>query len=65
LMSGEPFRSSFDPEELAELAFAAGWRTLSDTGLQEWKQQFIPDRPLEAKDVRIQHVERIWIGERR
>jgi methyltransferase (TIGR00027 family) len=65
LMSGEPFRSAFDPEELAELAFAAGWHTLSDTGLQEWKQQFIPDRPLEAKDVRIQHVERIWIGERR
>jgi methyltransferase (TIGR00027 family) len=61
---GEPVRSAFSPSETAELARAAGWTGISDSGIEDWKSELVPGFALTRKDVGLQWNERIWVGKR-
>jgi methyltransferase (TIGR00027 family) len=64
LMTGEPMRSMFTPEAFDALARGAGWATISNTGIADWKHQLAPDLTLTQRQVGMQWYERIWVGRR-
>jgi hypothetical protein len=59
---GEPVRSAFSVEEFERMANGAGWKTVSNTGITEWKQKFAPALTLTERSVGMQWNERIWVG---
>ena len=59
---GEPVRSAFSVEEFERMASGAGWKTVSNTGIADWKQKFAPALALTERNVRMQWDERIWVG---
>lgn len=61
-LMGEPCRSAYLPAELDDAAARAGWRTLSDTGIGDWKRELTPGLDLTAGHVGLQWNERIWTG---
>lgn len=61
---GEPVRSAFEREELDRLATRTGWRTGSNTGIEDWKRAYAPSLALTERHVGLQWNERIWVGER-
>ena len=58
---GEPMRSAFDPEEMAQLARSHGWRVLSDTNVYDWLRE-APGVQLARRQVGLQWLESIWLG---
>jgi methyltransferase (TIGR00027 family) len=64
VLIGEPLRSRFTAAELDALASSAGWRKLTDTGIQDWKREHAPSVVLNRREVGIQWDERIWVGRR-
>lgn len=63
-LMGEPLRSAFEREELDGLASRTGWRTSSNTGIEDWKRLYAPSLDLTERRVGLQWNERIWVGER-
>jgi len=61
---GEPVRSAFAPPELDALARNAGWSTVSNTGIDDWKPELAPSVDLTERAVGLQWHERIWVGQR-
>jgi methyltransferase (TIGR00027 family) len=61
---GEPLRSAHEPETLDRAAAAGGWRTLSDTGIADWRPALTPELTITEKQAGFQGHERIWLGER-
>jgi methyltransferase (TIGR00027 family) len=61
---GEPVRSAFEREELDGLASRTGWRTNSNSGIEDWKRAYAPSLALTERQVGLQWNERIWVGER-
>jgi methyltransferase (TIGR00027 family) len=59
---GEPIRSAFAPAEIAELARSHGWRPISDGNIEDWLQQ-TPGVTLTRRQVGLQWLESIWVGE--
>jgi hypothetical protein len=49
-------------EEFERMASGAGWKTVSNTGIADWKQKFAPALALTERNVRMQWGERIWVG---
>lgn len=64
ILIGEPLRSTFGVSELDERASSTGWRTLSDSGIEDWKRELAASVALSQKQVGIQWNERIWTGQR-
>jgi methyltransferase (TIGR00027 family) len=62
LMTGEPMRSYFTVPELDALGRGAGWTTLSNTGIADWKPELAPTLDLTRRQVGIQWNERVWVG---
>jgi methyltransferase (TIGR00027 family) len=60
---GEPYRSAFAPAELAEAAHRAGWDTLSDSGVRDWKRELDLRPGLPAGQETMPWNERIWVGQ--
>lgn len=60
---GEPVRSAFMAAEIAELARSHGWRAISDTNIDNWLAE-TPGLHLRRRQVGMQWLESIWIGER-
>jgi methyltransferase (TIGR00027 family) len=63
-LMGEPVRSAFSIEELAQMAEKSGWKTFSNTGIEDWKQSLTPGLALTERAVGMQWNERIWVGTR-
>jgi methyltransferase (TIGR00027 family) len=63
-MAGEPVRSAFAPAELAAATEAAGWRTVADSGIEDWKRELAPTLALTENQVGLQWSERIWVGQK-
>jgi methyltransferase (TIGR00027 family) len=61
---GEPVRSAYSPEEIADLAKMSGWRRTSDSGIEDWLPEMTPGLNLTRRQVGLQWLESIWIGER-
>jgi methyltransferase (TIGR00027 family) len=61
---GEPIRSAYIVDELAQAAAIAGWETVSNTGIEDWKNRHTPSLNLTEKKVGLQWSERIWLARR-
>jgi methyltransferase (TIGR00027 family) len=61
---GEPARSAYTVEELAQVVAASGWVTESNTGIEDWMNRLTPTLDLTEKKVGLQWGERIWVGRR-
>ncbi len=61
---GEPVRSAYSPEEMADLARRHGWRRTSDSGIEDWIREMTPGLKLTRRQVGLQWLESIWIGVR-
>jgi len=59
---GEPVRSAFSLDEFKLVASGVGWKTVSNTGIADWKREFTPDMTLTERNVGLQWNERIWLG---
>jgi methyltransferase (TIGR00027 family) len=59
---GEPLRSAFSPNEMAELARSHSWRAESDTTVDDWLRE-TPELKLKRRQVGLQWLESIWMGE--
>jgi methyltransferase (TIGR00027 family) len=59
---GEPVRSAFEPAEMAALARSHSWRLVSDTTIENWLQE-TPGIKLTRRQIGLQWLESIWIGE--
>lgn len=59
---GEPPRSAFDVDEFERMASGAGWKTIGNTGITDWKREFAPALTLTERSVGMQSNERIWVG---
>lgn len=59
---GEPVRSAYTPSEMENLANAAGWKLVSDSGIEGWQSEFPIATPLTRRKVGLQWNERIWVG---
>lgn len=62
-MLGEPVRSAFAPTEIAQLAKTQGWLPISDTNIDNWLVE-TPDLKLTRRQIGMQWLESIWIGQR-
>jgi methyltransferase (TIGR00027 family) len=60
---GEPLRSAFAPNELTDLALSHSWRLASDTNIEDWLQE-TPGLTLTRRQIGVQWLESIWVGER-
>lgn len=61
---GEPVRSAYTVEELAQAVATTGWVTESNTGIEDWINCVTPTLDLTEKKVGFQWGERIWVGRR-
>jgi methyltransferase (TIGR00027 family) len=61
---GEPVRSAYTLEELAQSMAVTGWVTESNTGIKDWINRVMPALDLTEKKVGLQWGERIWVGRR-
>ena len=61
---GEPVRSAYTTNEIAEVIEKCGWNLIDDTGIEDWKRKLTPDLHLKRRNVGIQWNERILIGKR-
>lgn len=61
-LTGEPIITAFTPEEFANMLLSVNWVTLSDTDIEDWKQELTPTLKLSGKTIGIERFERIWIG---
>ncbi len=61
-MLGEPVRSAFSPVELTELAKLHGWRLVADSNIEDWLKE-TPGLKLTRRQVGLQWLESVWIGE--
>lgn len=61
---GEPCRSAFDPPAWDAFAAQCGWNTVSNTGTEDWLKTLTPGFSLTRKQVGLQWLEHIWIGQR-
>lgn len=59
---GEPVRSAFEPAEMRELAQSHRCRPISDTTIEDWLQE-TPGLELTRRQIGLQWLESIWIGE--
>jgi methyltransferase (TIGR00027 family) len=59
---GEPVQSAFSADEFERMANGAGWKTVSNTGITDWKHKFAPALTLTERSVGMQWGERIWVG---
>jgi methyltransferase (TIGR00027 family) len=62
---GEPVRSAYTLEELTRTVEVSGWRTESNTGIEDWKRRLAPTLDLTERHVGLQWGERIWVGRNR
>lgn len=60
---GEPVRSAFTPAEISGIAESHGWRPLSDANIENWLAE-TPGVKLRRRQVGLQWLESIWVGER-
>jgi len=60
----EPVLSAYTIDEIADVAKKCGWNLASNTGIEDWKRELIPDSHLNRRNVGIQWYERIFIGKR-
>jgi methyltransferase (TIGR00027 family) len=61
---GEPVRSAYTVEELAQAVAASGWVTESNNGIEDWINRLTPALDLTEEKVGLQWGERIWVGRR-
>jgi len=59
---GEPLRSAFAPDELTALAKSHGWRRIQDSDVQDWLKE-TPGLTLKRRQIGVQWLESIWVGE--
>jgi O-methyltransferase involved in polyketide biosynthesis len=57
---GEPVRSKWSPEEMAEALRVAGFGVVEDSGVAEWAKRFATG----PVDMRVGHVMRIVVAQR-
>jgi len=62
-LMGESVRSAFESAEMTELAGSHGWRLTSDITVEDWQKEN-PGLQLKRRQVDLQWLESIWIGER-
>jgi methyltransferase (TIGR00027 family) len=62
-LMGEPVRSAFSPSEMTELAAAHSWRPISNTTIDDWLVE-TPKLRLTRRQVGLQWLEAIWVGEK-
>ena len=63
-MLGEPIHSAYNRGEMTDLAYSAGWKMVSDSGIKEWQSDLPIVTPLTRRIVGMQWDERIWVGKR-
>jgi methyltransferase (TIGR00027 family) len=61
-LMGEPVRSAFAPNEITHLAGSHGWRLISDTNIEDWLRE-TPGLKLRRRQIGLQWLESIWVGE--
>jgi methyltransferase (TIGR00027 family) len=61
-LMGEPIRSAFGPGEMTALAGSHAWDPISDTTVEDWLKE-TPQLNLKRRQVGLQWLESIWIGE--
>ena len=61
---GEPVLSAYTRHEIRNVINKSGWDLMSDTGIEDWKRELIPDLNLTRRNVGIQWYERILIGKK-
>ena len=61
-LRGEPVGSALTPEETTDLAKTHGWRRIQDSNVQDWLKE-TPGLKLAQRQIGIQFLESIWVGE--
>ncbi len=61
-LMGEPVRSAFESAEMTKLARSHSWRVASDTTVKDWLKE-TPGLKLRRRQIGLQWLESIWIGE--
>jgi len=59
---GEPLCSAFSRDQLAELAKSHGWALIEDTNIEDWLKK-TPGLRLKRRQIGVQWLEAIWVGE--
>jgi methyltransferase (TIGR00027 family) len=59
---GEPLRSAFAPEEMAQLAQSRGWRLIQDSNITDWLKE-TPDIKITPRQIGVQWLESIFVGQ--